>query len=97
MKKKQSKKSIVKIYNNGYYHWDTLDFDENHRFRVKDLIEKCWENDEWRKEDYNVISIIAKNFSKIIKITRVGKDYIKYHNISLVNFPTKIIEAFEII
>ena len=50
---------------------------------------------KWR----NVIS--HKDFvAKIIKITnakRVGKDYIKYHNISIVNFPLILIEAFKLI
>lgn len=82
MKKKQSKKNIVKIYSNGYYHWDTLDFDENHRFRVKDLIEKCWENDEWRKKEYNVISIIAKILCKNNKNNKYKKSWKRLYKIS---------------
>ena len=86
-------------YSKGYYFWETLDFDENHRFKVKDLLEKCWENDNWNLKDYNVVSHNCQYIvAKIIKITnakRRGKGYRKVHNISLVNFPPPIIEGFE--
>ena len=75
-------------------------FCENHRFKVEDLLEKCWENDNWNSKDYSLSSHNCQDFvAKIIKITnakRIGKGYRKVHNISLVNFPPPIIKAFEI-
>ena len=99
LEEEELKKKYKENYSNGYYYWITLDFDENHRFKVKDLLEKCWENDNWYLKDYNIASHNCQHFvAKIIKITnakRFGKGYRKVHNISLVNFPPTIIEAFE--
>jgi hypothetical protein len=97
---KFDKEKFGKNYSKGYYCWGTLDLDENHRFKVEDLIEKLWDEDDWSKAAYNVFNHNCQDFvAKIIKLTnakRLGKGYRKVHNISLVNFPFKIIDAFEI-
>lgn len=86
-------------YDKGYNLGILKVLEKQYQLTVKQLIEKCWEDEEWNSSDYFLSKHNCQHFvAKIIKVTnaqRLGKGNRKSHNISLVNFPPPIIDSFE--
>ena len=86
-------------YHKGYRIGTVKVLENQYQLTVKQLIEKCWEDEDWNSSDYFLSKHNCQHFvAKIIKVTnaqRFGNGIRKSHNISLVHFPPPIIDSFE--
>lgn len=76
-----------------------LSIPEKYKITVKQLLQKCCENDSWKSKDYDVIHHNCQDFiAKCIKIlhaSRYNMDHRGDHNESKVIFPPGILLALE--